>query len=357
MQLRLAEERDREGLSDLWVTCFPGDEAFRDYFLKEVFEPRNAFVYADGDRIVSMAHILPMEIDYHSNVVPAGYIFAVGTDPEYRGRGLAARVLEQIFAELRHRNIPLAILVPQKDSLFEYYKRFGFAEVFGLTTVKLRREGIPDDKISDRYTLVRSSLTAGRLDTVPTAGDISDANSMFENVMRYRNHLLRTDLHWERAVRIAEIAGGGMFLLKDGGTLMGYAVCEITDDGLLINELFAEDEESYHTLCAKVLDEFRTNRADMLTPACPHDAERFGMARILDAKTMLSYAASYRKDMNFEIVVSDRTCPWNSGKYRVEGPEVGFAGQIESRAHITPGQLSEVLFGAGPIPYVNLLFS
>lgn len=357
MGLRLAEGRDVEELSRLWVTCFPGDEAFRDYFLKEVFDPKNTYVYTDGGRIVSMAHILPMEINYHSSTVPAGYIFAVGTDPEYRGRGLAAKVLEQIFLELRQRDIPIALLIPQKDSLFEYYKRFGFAEVFSLTRTKLRRDGIPKEMISDKFALVRSSLTAGYPDAVPTSKDISGVNSLFENVMRFRNHMLRMDLHWERAVKIAEIAGGGMLLLRDGDKLMGYAVCEIADGKLLINELFAEDEQSYNTLCAKVLDEFGTDEADMLTPACPHDAERFGMVRILGAGEMLAYAASYRKNMRCEFAVSDRMCPWNDGRFRIIDTYVTQIQHVESQAHVTPAQLAEVLFGAGPIPYVNLLFS
>ncbi len=357
MHLRFAEERDREGISKLWITCFPGDEAFRNYFMKEIFVPNNTFVYTDGDKVVSMAHILPMEIDYHANVVSAGYIFAVGTDPKYRGRGLAAEVLEQIFKELRQRNITIAFLVPQKDSLFDYYKRFGFAEVFSLTKSKLRRDSIPNDTIVDRFSLVRSSLTAKRPDAIPTSEDISDVNSLFENVMRHRNHLMRTDIHWKRAVKIAEIADGGMFLLKDGDKLLGYAVCEIVDGEFLINELFAEDEQSYNTLCAKVLDEFKMSEAVMLTPACPHDAERFGMARVVDAEKMLAYAAAYRKNMSCEFVVSDKMCPWNNGKYRVVDSHVTHKENSESKAHITPGQFTDILFGAGPIPYINLLFS
>ena len=74
MQLRYAIEQDREGISNLWSVCFPGDETFRDYFLNEMFDPKTAFVYIDDDRVVSMAHVIPMEFRYHSRTVPVGYI-------------------------------------------------------------------------------------------------------------------------------------------------------------------------------------------------------------------------------------------------------------------------------------------
>ena len=41
----------------------------------------------------------------------------------------------------------------------------------------------------------------------------------------------------------------------------------------------------------------KVDEAVMLTAACPHGAQRFGMVRVLDAERMLSYAAEYRRDM------------------------------------------------------------
>lgn len=375
MQLRYAEERDRAGISDLWSVCFPGDEAFRDYFLDEIFDPACSFVYVEGERVVSMAHVIEMEFRYHSRTVPVGYIFAVGTDPAYRGRGLASGVLEHIFSELRQRDIPVAILVPQRDELFDYYRRYGFGEVFSLTHEKLRKKTIPTDKISDSFVLKKSSLRSHNFSTSNTSNSkvmqeankafgseelpeaIASAEELYQEVMRYRNHLMRTPVHWERAVKAGETAGGGMYLLMDGDRVVGYAIYEINQGGLLINELLAEDEVSYQTLCAKILDSEKTDEAVMLTAACPHGAQRFGMARILDAERMLSYAAEFRKDMECAFEVVDKICRWNTARYVISGLKVKREESTGSRAYITPEQLSVILFGAGPLPYVNLLFS
>lgn len=359
MELRHADKRDLAGISNLWDKCFPGDEDFKEYFLAEIFDPQRTMIFDDDGQVVSMAHILPMHIDYHSKIIPAGYIFAVGTDPAYRGKGLAAGLMERIFMELRQTGIPLAILVPQKDSLFEYYRRSGFAAVFSVSREKLVRDKLPKDLPGESYELLRSNLTGGGAQEteVPSKEDMASISEIFEKVMKYRTHLTRTTEHWKRAVKIAEIAGGGMFVLKRDGLTAGYAICEMTRDGLLINELLCEDEASFNALRAGVMDRMGASEAIMLTSACPHDASRFGMARVVDAERMLAYAAAYRGNMECSFDLVDKQADWNTARFEIAGNVVSRSEFADSRAYITPSQLAEILFGAGPLPYVNLLFS
>jgi predicted acetyltransferase len=271
--------------------------------------------------------------------------------------------MREIFEELRKRDIPLAFLVPQKDGLFEYYKRFGFADVFTLCFDKLVRDKLPQDKVLQSYELIRSNLTesvksdGSSVGESPADCDIAEVNGLFEKVMKYRNHLKRTPEHWRRSVKDGEIAGGGMFLLKAGGVFHGYALCEWVGEDLLINELLAEDEASYNTLCAGVLDRMGAKEASMLAAACPHDAKRFGMARVLDAEKMLGYAAAYRGGMDCDFDLQDNQAVWNNGRYEISEKTVRRVESAGSKAYITPEQLTEILFGAGPLPYINLLFS
>jgi predicted N-acetyltransferase YhbS len=366
MELRFAKKNDVDGITRLWDECFPGDEAFREYYMAEIFEPANTLVHEDGGRVVSMAHMLPMEMDYHTRIVPVCYVYAMGTDPAYRGKGLAAELMEQVFRELRQRDIPLAVIVPQEDSLFDYYGRFGFAGVFSIGRERIARRDFPDLPGNGAFELVRSNLfgygTGSGIGIGPgesgfPSGDIlAAANTVFEKVMIYRNHIRRTAEHWERVVRTAEISGGGMFVLKKDGLFAGYAVCEMSGSGPVINELICEDEDSFNALGAGVLDAFGVPEAELFTAACPHDARRFAMARVVDAGKMLSLAASYRKDMECSFKLSDRHAPWNTARYTISGEKVERSGSAGSKAYITPSQLADILFGAGPMPYANLLF-
>lgn len=115
-------ERDRAALEELWQTSF-GDEreVIRLYFDSCMTEENMLVLVRDG-KPVSMASFLPVEILMGEGYREARYVYAVATHPEYRGRGLAARLLT--FAK-KHYGLPL-ILAPAEQSLAAYYEAIGF---------------------------------------------------------------------------------------------------------------------------------------------------------------------------------------------------------------------------------------
>lgn len=344
MELRFAEPGDRLSIAALWDQCFPGDEDFRNYFLMNLFDPGNTLIYEDGGVVVSMAHMVPMKMNYHKHVMDAVYIYAVGTAPEHRGKGLAGDLMEQINFELHMRKIPVAFLVPQNEQLFAYYERFGYATAFRLSEEIIERanypaRGMPIQKCA------------------PSEEEISQASSLYNLILRHRNHLMRSRVHWKTAAEIAEIAGGGMFCVKQNGELKGYAFCEWAESTLKVYEAFAENESAYHALLGGLLDRMKVDRAVMAAPACQHASKPFGMVRILDARGMLERAAQFRREMDCTFELLDDYAPWNEGRYEVKGQRVEKLPAQESPAAITASQFTEILFGAGPIPYMNLLYN
>lgn len=91
-------------------------------FENELFEKCYKYCkYLEKDgRIVSICFALPCKIGDKS----AKYIFAVTTEKEFRGKGYAKQLLEQIKAE----NDDLLILRPVNDRLVDFYKQLGFLE-------------------------------------------------------------------------------------------------------------------------------------------------------------------------------------------------------------------------------------
>ncbi len=346
MNIRFSVKADIDGLSKLWDLCFPDDEEFKQYYLTNIFQPELTLVIEEGGDIIAMTHALIMEMNYHSSIIPSAYIYAVGTHPSYRGRGLAAQMMTRILEELHTRKIPVAFLVPQTAALFKYYEKFGFADVFKIGPKVLRRKDYQVESVNTGIVLCK-----------PTPKEVAEASDVFNGVMRYRNHLTRTPDHWRIAAEIAELAGGGMFAVKNDGVLTGYAFAEVQEDTVKIYELMANDEESYNMLCAGVLDKMNTDSALMHGPACPHDTVPLGMARVVDAQFMIEQAANYRRDMECTFVVRDEEAPWNTGKYEILAKDVTRTEPKNETAFITPLQLTDVLFGAGPLPYINLLFN
>lgn len=122
-RLRFAHPSD--DIKSLWRLCFPGTDD-RIYFERE-YKPENVLVFADTQKVYSMAHLLYTSIWMDNRSVPAGYLFGVATHPEFRGFGFAGGLIEQALFEFYLRGIPLAALIAGNASMVHYYERFGFA--------------------------------------------------------------------------------------------------------------------------------------------------------------------------------------------------------------------------------------
>lgn len=108
----------KERLKQIYNETFgDNDNKFED----DLFE--NCFKYCkyleDGGKITSLLFALPCKIEEKE----ALYIFAVVTDKEHRGKGLAIKLIEQIKKENKDK---ILILRPASESLVEYYSKLGF---------------------------------------------------------------------------------------------------------------------------------------------------------------------------------------------------------------------------------------
>jgi len=127
---------DRDKIQQVWQACFPDSEEVIDYYIKQRMDEQTmAVLREDGlleddrekrGRIVSMASFLPVCYEKQGQLVPARYVYAVGTLPEYRGQGYAEKLICQA---MEHFKTPL-ILVPASKKLEQYYGRMGFRKAF-----------------------------------------------------------------------------------------------------------------------------------------------------------------------------------------------------------------------------------
>lgn len=81
---------------------------------------------AEGDRIVANASLCRMDLVLNGEPVRGWQLGAVGTLPEYRNRGLQARLLPRL---LEHTGASDLVFLFANDDVLEFYPRFGFARV------------------------------------------------------------------------------------------------------------------------------------------------------------------------------------------------------------------------------------
>lgn len=120
-QIAKANANDQPELHQLWETVF-GDppeivQAFFEHFPPEV----SGWVLRQNDVICSAAYLIPGNWYLNqSEMIPAGYLYAVATLPSLRSKGCAGRLMHAIAEHAQNRNL-LLYTRPAEASLFPWY--------------------------------------------------------------------------------------------------------------------------------------------------------------------------------------------------------------------------------------------
>ena len=124
-KMSLRELTPREVSSrELWQRVFGDEREFVDLFMTEVYSPDNMLTRVEEGRVVSMLHIVEMQ----TSLGRTGYLYAIATDADYRGRGYSSQLIEEAFRLMRQRRYDVAMLIPATNQLKEFYSKFGFED-------------------------------------------------------------------------------------------------------------------------------------------------------------------------------------------------------------------------------------
>lgn len=122
----------------LYRECFTvyGNEP--EIIIKHAYEHGDIRLYRENGRAVNMictSRITDGELD-------AEYIFAVCTKPEYRKRGIFTKHLDAVIGN------KACILIPENESLFDFYERFGFSAIYALEAEIEGNKELPETDIT-----------------------------------------------------------------------------------------------------------------------------------------------------------------------------------------------------------------
>lgn len=123
--IRFADGSDFDALKEIWHICFGDGYEYIDKFFNERLE--SVLLCETEGKIVSALHLLECECVISERSYSALYIYAAATLPEHRGRGYMGEIIN--YAK---RSLPcdFLLLAPAEETLFDYYKRFGFERAF-----------------------------------------------------------------------------------------------------------------------------------------------------------------------------------------------------------------------------------
>ena len=109
-------------------------------FSKFFREMLGGYVWEDQGRIVGSVMVQPQGLERRK-----WYISAVATHPDYRGRGIARRLMEAAIAHIRERGGELALLSVRADNepAYKLYLSLGFVHFDSITQLRLKPGRMP----------------------------------------------------------------------------------------------------------------------------------------------------------------------------------------------------------------------
>ncbi len=287
--IRFANKSDYNSIVTLWAKSF-FDEDFARWYFEKLYSKENTLVYIEDDKVVSMLARIPFEIKGLGEVT---YIYGACTDPDYRKRGIMKKLLmysEELDLKLKKVAI---ILIPENESLFEFYMKCGFKEYF----YKYLRSDYKED-----YNLEvnKNLLISNNNDkTLKNKGFL---NIKFENVTEmkpnfYRiiykitelyktininnNEVIRDTSYYERLIDMYNKNGGKMYVAYDIEGVYGYTF-GYEDDGYIVTELVYKNLEARWFIINKLKQLYKDYK--ILNELQGNSKIKYGFIKLLQKK-------------------------------------------------------------------------
>lgn len=128
---------DIQALRKLWKQAFGDDDAFLDAFFHTCFSAQRCrCVTVDGSLVGALYWM-----DCTCRGKKMAYLYAIATDPEFRGKGICRGLMENTHRHLQALGYAGAILVPGEASLFAMYSKMGYACFGGIRRFSAWAEG------------------------------------------------------------------------------------------------------------------------------------------------------------------------------------------------------------------------
>ncbi len=133
MKFDFATSKDIDSLKELWHIVFGDDLSYIDFFFQNCYPFSRAVVAKnDENKVIAMLFLIPSKALIDGKEHKTEYIYAVGTHPDYRKRGISGELLSFTHKALKNEGALFSYLRPAEQSLFGFYEKYGYKTLFGM---------------------------------------------------------------------------------------------------------------------------------------------------------------------------------------------------------------------------------
>lgn len=336
----------REKAKRLWKLCFNDSEEFTEMYFRLRYNNDVNIAIQNGEEMIAALQMLPYPMTFEGEDIHTAYISGACTHPDYRNRGVMHELLSQAFARMLHDNVTLSTLIPAEPWLFGYYARSGYAPVFRYAEETFVASGTPAAdtgltlEMSAEYTKKRYEYLDRKLRERPCC--IQHTKEDFQVII--------ADL---------QLGQGLICTLNNGEEITALAIAySIGEHGWHIGEIVSDTPETKTLLLQHICQRLNLASVRVLVPPTTNESRLLGMARIINAKTMLQLYATAHPELKLSIHLTDEQVSANNGHYYLNNGKCIKSAKPLPGSHLalTIGKLTEKIFATSS-PYMSLMLN
>lgn len=323
----------KEQVRLLWDKCIPvEDKRFVDfYFEKRYDENDNIFIEKDN-KVISSLQLISYPFSYYGKTIGCAYISGTCTDPEYHSQDIMDKLVLKSLKKAKNNGACFAALIPTSEGLFKYYSGTNFVSAFDYSKIHVNKVKGNEQYVSNC--------------NITTFDGSYEIYEYFNERMRSRNCCIQhNEYDFGVIAEHLEMFDNYLLVAKYGEDVCGLAFCYLSNGEIYIKDIFADSAEILNDLitsASKLLNNESINI--IVPPVLGQKTHHHGMARIIDAETMLRIYATTHPKMKMEISLVDPILTENNGTYYINN------GILEKKDSISANvvdieQLTQALFG------------
>lgn len=324
----------REEARRLWQLSFSDTDEFLDRYFDRLYREEDVLLAEEGSKAIGHLQFPQLTLSLGEETLPAGYVVAVCTHPDHRGKGIMRPLLHEALRREKARGDVVSVLLPAEDWLYRYYTSVGgYAPV-----VNRARSNRREDALREEDPAVTASSLVDYLLRV-------EASQQEPSLLHSRAfwEVITEDFEQEEDLALqihrteSSLIDGALFLVKG-------------ESELLVQALYGM-RPVREELLTEVARSSALPLSYLLRPSEGGIPEARAMMRVLDAPRFLEALVKYYPELGLSFTYRDELFPENDGDYLISAGKVERlprAGEGESapKKSLSPAELIATLSDA-----------
>lgn len=387
-------------MSQLWKDTFRDSDQYVSLVFDNYFDPELVAYEESEGRVVAALLGVPYEFGNAENRLKGLYLCGLATHPEFRGRGLMTKLLDEINSKAAERDFAFTFLIPSDEGLRKFYHDRSYVNAFyrvidnytSLHDFELEYNSIlaeQKEKVAELKKRYFEGLKCDFISTVKPA-DQTQIESLKTLIRGIENsqldlQIIHSDHDIEVLIKENVVSNGSIhFTLNSNGVVTAAAFVSLADHCVNIHKLYSNDiaskykvldavkkawpdlpiqhyissiEMDRNALWSRAYGSFMADSPQVDTISITErvyslaaHAKMYGMARILDLPEILKFQASNRRDLKYSILTKTAdpaildAIDTKGGEVRIKQLPVANVDPSKLAYLMTRRDISEILF-------------